>query len=73
MAKASTFYVAFVLLHEVGHLAYKLDEPLVDHVWCDGTACVDLARDDEDAALENADNWAFAALHVSRKYVVILE
>jgi len=59
------------MLHEVGHLNFKFGtqgsdlEPLIDVTYCDGTACVDLANNDEDAALTNADNWAFAALNVS--------
>ena len=38
----------------------------MDHAWCNGRTCVDLAANDEDKAYENADNWSFAALHVSR-------
>lgn len=55
---------AWTLLHEFGHLDHTVNPKLVDNAW-GGAACAALAEEDAESAIENADNWMFAAMGVS--------
>lgn len=53
--------LAFTLLHEFGHLNYRLDPRLLDYVY-GSFRCQELAETNGEQAYNNADSWMFIAL-----------